>query len=498
MDTQQPKSNQKSDENLPSLEELRRELKYKNHIIKAFERQTLNLSSELNKFYGSYSYKIFYKLISNVFPPDSLRRKIAKFFYTKPKYVFNKIFTTCRDKNNESANLGNNQPYIKENTDLKFEPSKDDTTKNSHINKKTVLVIDRHVPIFDNDAGSRNIYLYIKLLLDMGFQVKFLGADFLPHEPYAKALQNCGVEVLYGEYYASHWREWFFENKDNIDFIFFHRPQVVEMFIDYIKPISKAKLIYHVADLHFLRLMREANVLKKKNIMRHSLEWERREISLMKKVDTVLTVSSDEKEIIDAKLGQDKAVHIPIFYYKKFNDYVFDDKKRDIMFVGGFAHNPNEDGAFWFVENVWRKLTKIIPDCRLFLIGSCVTDKINALSSPSIIVTGYVNDDELTDYYRYCKVAIIPIRYGAGVKGKTIEAMYNQIGVVATSTGLEGLENIEDYIKPSDTSDIFLNSILSLYTSEENLKKNIDNCNNYIKRYFSYDYAISITKEIFK
>lgn len=494
MDEQKPEL----DKNTSTLTELRKELEYKNHIIKAFEHQTVNLSSELNKFHNSHSYKIFYKLTSNIFPTDSIRRKIAKLFYTQSKHVFDKLFHSGRGENNNSPLSADNQACAKENFRLKFEQPSANWSENICKNKKTVLVIDRHVPIFDNDAGSRNIYQYIKLLLDMGFHVKFLGADFLPHEPYGKALQSWGVDVLAGGYYATSWREWFFKNKDNIDFILFHRPQVAEMFIDYIKPLTKAKLIYHVVDLHFLRLSKESDILKNKKLMLQAIKWKQREIALMKKVDTVLTVSSDEKVMIDSLLGENKAAHTPIFYYKKFNDYFFDEQKRDIMFVGGFAHQPNEDGMLWFMENVWSKLTAILPDCRLFLIGSCVTDKINALSSPSIIVTGYVDDDELTDYYRYCKVAIIPIRYGAGVKGKTIEAMYNKIGVVATSTGLEGLQNIDDYIKPSDTPEVFLHNIVTLYTNEESLKKNIDNCGDYLERYFSYDYALSIMKEIFK
>lgn len=54
--------------------------------------------------------------------------------------------------------------------------------------KKTILVIDHYVPHFDQDAGSRSTFQYLKLFVEMGMNVKFIGDDFYPHQPYTEIL----------------------------------------------------------------------------------------------------------------------------------------------------------------------------------------------------------------------------------------------------------------------------------------------------------------------
>src|SRR5699024_7527810 len=80
-------------------------------------------------------------------------------------------------------------------------------------NKKTILVIDHYVPQFDKDAGSKTTFQYLKLFIKEGFSVKFLGDNFFQHEPYTSILQQMGIEVLYGPWYAQHWKEWILENR---------------------------------------------------------------------------------------------------------------------------------------------------------------------------------------------------------------------------------------------------------------------------------------------
>lgn len=52
---------------------------------------------------------------------------------------------------------------------------------------------------------------------------------------------------------------------------------------------------------------------------------------------------------------------------------------------------------------------------------------------------GFVSEEELSELYRTCRIVVVPLRYGAGVKGKVIEALYNGAPVVTTSIGAEGI-----------------------------------------------------------
>ena len=105
--------------------------------------------------------------------------------------------------------------------------------------KTTVLIIDQYVPFYDKDAGSRSTFLYVKAMLKLGINVKFLGAHFFPHKPYTEALQQMGIEVLYGELYAKNWKVWLKDHAKYIDVIYLHRPHITEHFIDEILALNK-------------------------------------------------------------------------------------------------------------------------------------------------------------------------------------------------------------------------------------------------------------------
>ncbi len=123
-------------------------------------------------------------------------------------------------------------------------------------NKKTIIVIDHYVPHFDKDAGSRMCFQYLKLFVEMGLNVKFIGDNFFKHEPYTEMLQDLGIEVLYGQYMKENWKYWVRENTDYLDIAYLQRPLVAEKYIDVIRKYTKAKVIYFGHDLHYLREQR--------------------------------------------------------------------------------------------------------------------------------------------------------------------------------------------------------------------------------------------------
>ena len=92
---------------------------------------------------------------------------------------------------------------------------------------------------------------------------------------------------------------------------------------------------------------------------------------------------------------------------------------------------------------------------------------------------------ELYHLYQKCRMAIAPLRFGAGVKGKIIEAAYNQIPMITTSIGAEGLDNsTEAFIIENDPKKIS-ETICKLYTDYKKLKKMSDSGRIFIEKYFS-------------
>jgi len=114
-----------------------------------------------------------------------------------------------------------------------------------------------------------------------------------------------------------------------------------------------------------------------------------------------------------------------------------------LIFVAGFAHPPNVDAACWLVGEILPLLRAARPDLTLALIGSNPTPEVRALAGPGIEVTGFVPDHELARRYGAARVAVCPLRFGAGVKLKVIEAMHHGVPLVTTPAGAQGLPGLD-------------------------------------------------------
>lgn len=353
--------------------------------------------------------------------------------------------------------------------------------------KKTVVVIDHYIPTFDKDAGSRAIYQYIKCFVNLGYNVKLIGDNFFRMEPYTTAFEQLGVEVLVGSYYAKNWKKWFKANSRYIDFVLLNRPHISKKYIAFIKKYTNAKVVYHVQDLHFLRAYREYELTGNKEYQKESMKWKEIEVAIMNQADLNFTVSDVEKKIMNELVSGNKAVVMPIFAYPSLKENSDKQNAENIIFVGGFNHRPNEDAVLWFAKDIWPRFKEKHPKAKLIIAGSNPTKKIRELSSTDIIVTGYISDEELNGYYSKCKVCVIPLRFGAGVKGKTIEAMYQGIGIVSTSTGIEGLSNIDKYIPACDTENDFLEEMEKMYMNDVYRKERINLYRDYIRENFLID-----------
>jgi GT2 family glycosyltransferase len=365
-------------------------------------------------------------------------------------------------------------------------------------NKKTILFIDHYVPWFDKDAGSRAVFHYVNLFINIGCNVKFIGDNFYKHEPYTTVLNQLGVEVLYGNYYFNNWKLWIKENSNYINIVFLIRPHISCKYIDFIKQFPSIKTAYWGVDLHFLRERREYEITKNSKLLESSKEWEKLEFDLMKKVDVSYYYSQKEIDIIKSEYTGVNVKAIPINIYKNIQKNVVPFKKRnDLLFVGGFAHNPNIDAIQWLCNEIMPLVLKKYPDIKLYVVGSNAPQNVLDLASESIIIKGYVTDDELKSIYNFSRISVVPLRYGAGVKGKVVEAIYNQIPVITTSIGVEGILNAEMFLSIKDNSDDFANEIIDLYCNFEELEKKSEKSYQYIKETFTEDAALRVFREDF-
>ena len=368
-----------------------------------------------------------------------------------------------------------------------------------NYDKKTVLFIDHYVPTYDKDAGSKTTFQYIKMFLSKGYVVKFIGDNYAQMEPYTTTLQQMGVEVLYGPWYAQHIFEWIEANKDSIDFAYLNRPHISVKYVDFLREKTNIKLIYYGHDLHFLRTEREAELTGNEELLTEAKEWKIREFNMMKKVSMSYYPSPVEEKAIHAIDENIPVKAITAYVFDKFiENYKYEaDKRRGILFVGGFSHGPNIDAVKWFVDEVYSQIREK-ADIPFIIVGSNAPDEIKALDGNGIIFKGFVSDEELAELYATSKMVVVPLRYGAGVKGKVVEAIYNGLPIVTTSVGAEGIEGVENVLCIEDEPEAFAQKVVELYEDNEKLADMGNKTQEFIKDKFSVDAVWDIVKEDFR
>ncbi|MFI2859232.1 glycosyltransferase [Paenibacillus sp. JSM ZJ436] len=363
-------------------------------------------------------------------------------------------------------------------------------------NKPTVVIVDHYVPHYDKDAGGRCTYFYIKLMVSLGFHVVFIGDNFFRHEPYTSELQQMGVEVLYGNDYAKNINKWIKTNGKYIDYVYLNRPHISIKYIDLFKQHTNAKIIYFGHDLHYIRELRNYELTKNLSLLKSSEEWKEIEFTLFEKADVIHVVGSYEQEVLKREFPDKPIRNIPLFpyesLYSEHHNIPRFNERKDLLFVGGFNHKPNYDGIMWFLNDIFPSITQSIPDLKIFIVGSNPPDELKEKSKKNIIVTGFVTDEELEGYYRRSKVVVVPLRFGAGVKGKVVESLYYQVPVVTTSIGAEGLLENDNVMSISDTPIELAEAVINLYTFENQWEEYSIRSKSYVKEHFTLESAKNI------
>ena len=363
--------------------------------------------------------------------------------------------------------------------------------------KKHVLVIDHYVPQYDKDAGSKTTFMYLKMLVQKGYQITFLGDNFYQHEPYTTQLQQMGILVLYGPKYAENWKEWLLENMQYFDVFYLNRPHITIKYIDLIREHARGKVIYYGHDLHFLRTKREYGLSGDKKLLEESEKWLKQEMYIMHKADMNYypsVIESDEIHKIDPSIPV-KA--ITAYVFDTFRNPAYDsDKREGMLFVGGFGHGPNLDAVLWFLDKIFPEVYRRTK-APFYIVGSKAPEEILQIKTEGVVVKGFVSEEELQELYESCRIAVVPLRYGAGVKGKVVEALYYGIPVVTTSVGAEGIAGIEEMAAVKDQEEELIQVISELYNNKEELTRMSEESQQFVREYFSTDAVWNVVKDDF-
>jgi glycosyltransferase involved in cell wall biosynthesis len=298
----------------------------------------------------------------------------------------------------------------------------------------------------------------------MGYAVTFFADNRVYAGQYTRDLQKSGIEV-YFEPWLESFSEFFRGRGYEFDYIFISRHYVA---INYIHMIRRycpnSRFVFDTVDLHYLRERRLAELENSRSLKMAAKQTRRSELSVIKAADATLVVSTVEKEVL-AEDASGSEVHVlSNVHHVPGRERAFANRK-DIYFVGGYQHPPNIDAAKWFVNEVWPLVHEHLPDIKFHLIGSQAPKQVKALAGDGVVFHGYV--ESLEPFLDGCRLAVAPLRYGAGVKGKVNMSMAHGQPMVITSAAAEGLfgEHEKEYLL-ADDAEAFAREIVRLYQDE--------------------------------
>jgi len=365
-----------------------------------------------------------------------------------------------------------------------------------HAHQRQVLVIDALTPRPDRDSGSLRLVNLMRLLREEGAHVVFLPANRHYDGRYTDALRQLGVEA-WSAPHAARAPAWLAEHGPRFDVAMVCRHYVASEFFPLLRRHApQARLVFDSIDLHYLREARTAQVTGDQALAQGAARTRRRELAVIAAADTTLVVSAAEREVLAADAPAARVEVLSNLHSVSGPGLPFD-QRHDLVFVGGFRHPPNVDAVRWFVAEVLPLVRKRLPEVRFHCIGADVPPEIVALADvPGVSVHGYIPD--ITPYMDGCRLALAPLRYGAGVKGKVNLSMAHGQPVVATSCAAEGMHLIDGHdVLVADDAAGFADAVVHAYGDRGLWERLAANGLDNIARHFSAEAARATVRRVF-
>ncbi|MEA9737682.1 glycosyltransferase [Xanthomonas campestris pv. raphani] len=366
-----------------------------------------------------------------------------------------------------------------------------------HRQQRQVLILDECVPQPDRDSGSLRQFNLIRLLCAEGAHVVFVPTRREHAGRHTQALQQLGVEVWYAPFLDGI-GTWLRTHGPRFSAVLLVRHHVAHACLPLLKRYApQARTLFDTVDLHYLRERRGAELAGDANLLRSAERTRLRELEIMAATDVTVLVSAAEQAQLHADAPQIRTALLSNLHEVAGSGQPFA-QRRDLVFVGGFRHPPNVDAVQWFISAIFPLVRAQLPDVVFHCIGADVPAALQLLAdeTPGVQLHGHVPD--LVPYMDTLRIAVAPLRFGAGVKGKINLSMAHGQPVVGTTCAVEGmhLHDGED-VCVADKADAFAAAIVRLYQDAALWQRLADNGLRNVAQHFSLDAARATVRTLF-
>ncbi|MDB5649800.1 MAG: hypothetical protein JWL62_1320, partial [Hyphomicrobiales bacterium] len=325
---------------------------------------------------------------------------------------------------------------------------------------RSILVIEHNVPEPDRDAGSRNVVEFLTTLARAGWAVHFWPRDGRDDPVYTSPLRAIGIDIIAGRLRPSLSR-WLRQHGRSLDAILICRPDVADTCLGTVRRASDLPLLYYGHDLHCARMTMQAELSGSAREMAAARRMEAVERSIWRRADLMLYPSDEEARAVAQMAPGTVALPVTAFCYDRFIERQTAPGSLDILFVGGFRHAPNIDAALWCARQIFPLVKAACPAARFIIAGYDPPPEIIALAGSGIEVTGWLSAAELQALYDACRTVVVPLRFGAGMKLKVVEALAAGVPLVTTRVGAQGLDRLAGLVAVHDEASALAEALLA-------------------------------------
>lgn len=232
--------------------------------------------------------------------------------------------------------------------------------------------------------------------------------------------------------------------------------------------------ILDTEDLHSLRQARQQALKNGHTTTDFYTDLAKREIASILRCDLSLIISETEMNIlrIQYKIDPSLICYLPFLeeeitpeISQHWNSF---EQREGFVFIGNFLHEPNWHTLQTLKTKVWPLLRKKLPRAILHIYGAYTSQKVQQLNNEKehFYVHGRAKDArEIISNHR---ILLAPIQFGAGVKGKFIDAMQTGTPSVTTTTGAEAMKGELDWNGViTDDPEVFVDQAARLYENKD-------------------------------
>lgn len=353
--------------------------------------------------------------------------------------------------------------------------------KDSYMKEAKILIIGLVWPEPRSSAAGTRMIQLIEFFLAGGYQVVFASAaakgEFsfnlsgLGVQEVPIRLNDSSFDDFIQELYPTH--------------VLFDRFMVEEQYGWRVQQHCPAALrILDTEDLHCLRHARQQTLQTGQVFEPADLftDMAKRELASIWRSDLSLIISEIEMELLQGQFRVDPS----LIYYLPFLEEPLTaesrsawksfEERQDFVFIGNFLHEPNWHTVQVLKTKVWPALRKRLPEARMNIYGAYAGQKVLQLHNERERFMVHGRAEDALEVVGQSRILLAPIQFGAGVKGKFIDAMRTGTPSVTTTVGAEAMSgNLEWNGEIADDLDRFVDQAFSLYADKISWQKAQEN-----------------------